>query len=229
MSQLKARLPRVAIVDYGMGNLFSVKHACLHVGLEPHITFLKDELHQADAVILPGVGAFGDAMETLRKLDLVSFLRDLAFSGKPFIGICLGHQLLMGGSHEFGWHEGLNIIKGSVVRFENHTDESGLLKVPQVGWNRISKASGLDAGVWEESPLKGIRGGEFMYFVHSFYAQPEDMKVVLSVSSYGGIEFCSSLRQGNIFGCQFHPERSGPAGLQIYYNIASYICQSLQK
>jgi len=223
---------KVAIVDYGLGNLFSVKHACEHAGTRATITSSKQEILQADAVILPGVGAFGDAMESLRKLDLISPLRETTMSQKPLIGICLGLQLLMTESYEFGRHRGLGIIAGPVVRFENPVGASGKLKVPQVGWNRIfrrkdsqtpAEGDGAPPDPWSGSPLTGLRDGEFMYFVHSFYAEPQDPAVVLSVSQYSHIEFCSSLRYGNIFAFQFHPERSGPQGLQIYQNVASLI------
>lgn len=210
---------RVAIVDYGLGNLFSVKHACEHVGMQGIITSANSEILAADAVILPGVGAFGAAMESLKKLDLISVLRDVALSDKPFFGICLGMQLLMTESYEFGFHKGLGIIKGSVVRLDKPTGPSGKLKVPQVGWNRIIK--GLSA--WSASPLAGLADGAYMYFVHSFYVKPEDPQLLMATTRYGDIEFCSALKQGHTFAMQFHPERSGAHGLRIYRNIASII------
>ena len=189
----------------------------------------------ADVVVLPGVGAFGDAMEHLESLDLVSPLRDISQSDKPLIAICLGMQLLMTESYEFGTHRGLGIIDGSVVYLDNSRESSGGaqrqalsgFKVPQVGWNRIfrqqnsgetSKNSSL-ANPWTPTPLSGLSDGEPMYFVHSYYVLPEDPNVVLSISRYSEVEFCSSLNRRNIFGFQFHPERSGPSGLQIYRNI----------
>lgn len=209
---------KVAIVDYGLGNLFSVKHACEHVGLTAVVTADVPEIMSADAVILPGVGAFGDAMQALKQLDLVHPLRDIARSRKPLVGICLGMQLLMTESDEFGRHQGLGIIDGAVRRLE----PGGTLKVPQVGWNRIFKPEG-DRIDWSDTPLAGVPEGLFVYFVHSFYIIPEDAGVVLSVSSYGDITFCSSLKRANIFACQFHPERSGTGGLSIYRNIAAQI------
>lgn len=217
---------RVAIVDYGMGNLFSVQRACEHVGLQVMISACADEVLRADAVILPGVGAFGDAMAELTRLGLVEVLRDVAASGKPLMGICLGMQLFMTESHEFGWHKGLGLIEGEVVRFDAPRRGSQILKVPQVGWNRIFKA-GQDA--WQASLLEGLQDGEFMYFVHSFYARPVDPSVVLATSRYGHIEFCSSLRRGNLFACQFHPERSGAQGLRIYRSLASQLWRSLME
>jgi len=210
--------PQVAIVDYDMGNLFSVKHACESVGLKASITASRQEILAADAVILPGVGAFGDAMATLVRLQLVDVLRQVAVSGKPLVGICLGMQLFMTRSYEFGCHEGLGIIEGEVVRFESPAEGAARLKVPQVGWNHIH-----GNGAWKGSLLDGLQSGEFMYFVHSFYAIPADSRVVLSTTRYGHIEFCSSLSHGNVFACQFHPERSGPQGLRIYHNFAERI------
>ena len=216
--------PKVAIVDYGVGNLFSVKHACDSVGLHASITSLKQEILSAEAVILPGVGAFGDAIEALRRLDLIQVLREVAASSRPFMGICLGMHLLMDESHEFGNHKGLGIIKGSVITLEKPTDISGKrLKIPHIGWNHVCKAKGFDSNSWDNSALEGLVDGEFMYFVHSFYVKPADPGLNLSITQYGDIEFCSSFQYKNIFACQFHPERSGTKGLQIYRNIASLI------
>jgi glutamine amidotransferase len=222
----------ITIVDYDMGNLFSVKHMIAHVGMRAKITSSKDEILAADAVVLPGVGAFGDAMNTLKDLGLVDVLRDIAFSNKPLIGICLGMQLLMSESYEFGKHKGLNIIQGSVVRLNNPVNKNKILKVPHVCWNRIWKVNKnltqslkeeKKEDIWSKSPLSGLSDGEFMYFVHSFYVKPINSNIVLSVTRYGNIEFCSSFQYKNVFGCQFHPERSGPQGMIIYRNIKSFI------
>lgn len=217
---MSSRQASVAIVDYGLGNLFSVKHACAHAGMRAEVTSSKADILAADAVILPGVGAFGDAMANLRRLDLVEPLRDIAQSAKPLVGICLGMQLVMSESFEFGRYEGLGLVKGPVVRFEEPTEGGRTLKVPQVGWNRVFPAR---AGGWKGTLLEGVGEGEYMYFVHSFYAKPEDGAVVLSTSDYGHIEFCSALSRGNVTAFQFHPERSGPAGLRVYANLARHI------
>lgn len=216
--------PKVAIVDYGMGNLFSVRQACEHARLNVDITSSREEILGADAVILPGIGAFGDAMQTLARLDLVGVLRDVAAMGKPLIGVCLGLQLLMTESLEFGLHKGLGIIPGQVVKFDNPVEDARALKVPQVGWNSVHQVRRTgEEDAWRDSPLAGLMDGEFMYFVHSYIVQPEDQAVVLSLSRYGQIEFCSSIHSENIFACQFHPERSGTEGLKIYHNLASHI------
>ncbi len=210
--------PRVAIVDYGLGNLFSVQRACESVGLHSAITPDKYDTLTADAVILPGVGAFGDAMQSLRELDLVSALRQVAVSGKPLVGICLGMQLLMSESFEFGRHEGLGLIPGSVVPLGEPRENGRRLKVPQVGWNRVRPAAG-----WEKTLLEGVAADEFMYFVHSFIVRPADASVAVATTRYGDVEFCAALRARNIFGCQFHPERSGAQGLRMYRNLAAML------
>jgi len=229
MTEHKAQ---VVIVDYGLGNLYSVKQACEYAGLSTEITSSKGKILQADAVILPGVGAYGDAMATLNKLDLVRPLQDVAKSKKYLIGICLGMQLLMTESYEFGIHKGLGIIDGEVVPFENPVDNDSFdglsrrLKVPQVGWNQvweISSSNGLEQIEWQDTLLKGVSNGEYMYFVHSLFVKPDNNDLVVSTSRYGQIEFCSSLQYNNVFACQFHPERSGTQGLCMYENIASLL------
>jgi len=217
---------QVAIVDYGLGNLYSVKQACAQASLRAEITSSRQDLLNAAAVILPGIGAFGDAMETLRKLDLVNVLRDIAASPKPLVGVCLGQQLLMSESYEFGRHKGLGIIEGPVVRFDHPQIGERTLKVPQIGWNRICKPAAGDGAAgdpWAGTFLVGVPEGAYMYFVHSYIVQPQDSGVILSTSRYGHIEFCSSLRLGNVFACQFHPERSGPQGLEIYRALARHL------
>jgi glutamine amidotransferase len=202
-----------------MGNLFSVKHACEHVGLCASITSSRREIFDADAVILPGVGAFGDAMDTLRRLDLISVLKETATSKKPLVGICLGMQLLMTESYEFGHHFGLGIIPGTVVRFDNPMESNRKLKVPQVNWNQMFRTENID-DAWHGSLLEGLPNGVFIYFVHSYYVRPEEREVEIAFTQYGNVKFCSALSYRNIFGCQGHPERSGSYGLQIYRNLA---------
>ena len=161
-------------------------------------------------------------MSTLHRLDLVSVLREVAVSGKPLVGICLGIQLLMSEGYEFGFHKGLDIVEGSVVPFESPRQGNRILKVPQVQWNQIFRTKDRRFGIdpWKDTPLAWLAEGAFLYFVHSFFVCPADPSVALSVSRYGHIEFCSSLRRQNIFACQFHPERSGQEGLSVYQNIS---------
>lgn len=215
--------PMVAIIDYGMGNLFSIKQACEYVGLKTAVVSDREGLLKAKAAILPGVGAFGDAMDNLRHLNLIEPICDFIGRGKPFLGICLGLQLLMTESEEYGRHKGLNIFKGAVIKFPAVDEKGKMRKVPQVGWNKIfpSKAKNLDH--WDKSLLKGTLPGECMYFVHSYFVVPESETDILAISSYEGIEYCAGLFRENIFACQFHPEKSGYAGLKIYYNFKKII------
>lgn len=221
---LDFKLPTVAVIDYRMGNVFSIKNACNKVGLNAEITSSREDIMHADAVILPGVGAFGDAMKMLRELKLIEIVKDAALS-KPFVGVCLGMQLLMSGSYEFGYHVGLEILEGDVIRFENPVDDSGRnLKVPHIGWNHVNQVKdGSADNKWENSLLKELEEGGLMYFVHSYYVKPDDSSLVLSETKYGNINFCSSLCYRNIFACQFHPERSGEEGLKIYEALFSTI------
>jgi imidazole glycerol-phosphate synthase subunit HisH len=209
---------RMAIIDYGLGNLFSIKHACEYAGMEAVISASPDEISASDGVILPGVGAFADAMDSLLSLKLDSLVKELAEKKKPLVGVCLGMQLLFCESNEFGAHSGLDLIKGQVRRFEHPNNNGTALKVPQIGWNRLIRKNS-----WDDSPLARLDDQEFMYFVHSYCCYPDDPAVVLSETDYGGEIFCSSLISGNIFGCQFHPERSARAGLKIYENIKNWI------
>lgn len=214
----------VAIVDYGLGNLFSVKHACECTGIEATITSSPAEIERAEAVILPGVGAFGDAMRALEARDLIVPLQDAVQSGTIVLGICLGMQLLMTESSEFGHRRGLAIIEGDVVRFSQDGGDGRPLKVPHVGWSALRRPSG-DADPWKHTLLQGQTDGVFMYFVHSFYANPSDPDVTLALTKYGETEFCSSLRRGNVYGFQCHPERSGPDGINVYSKLADLIHQ----
>lgn len=219
-------LPVVSVIDYGMGNLFSVKQACEHAGTMPVVTGDRYVIQNSDALILPGVGAFGDAMDCLYRLDLISPIKDFISSGKPFMGICLGLQLLMSESEEFGTHKGLNIIKGRVNKLHEKDEEGRTNKVPQVGWNRIHVNEDAGRDDWEGTPLTGVSDGEFMYFVHSYYIQPDEKGVVLSTTEYGGVKYCSSILCRNVFGIQFHPEKSSLEGLKIYCNWAKSLkCQ----
>lgn len=209
-----------AIVDYGMGNLYSVKSACENAGINAQITTSSKVIMNSDAVILPGVGAFGDAMANLKKMKLVETLHRVIQSGKPFLGICLGMQLLMSESEEFGRHRGLGVFKGKVVKFRKPACGTDALKVPQIGWNKIFPVAEKP---WKDSPLEGVKEGAFLYFVHSYYVKPADKKLVLCVSEYGGENFCSGMRQDNVFAFQFHPEKSAAVGLLIYKNFGRLI------
>jgi glutamine amidotransferase len=210
----------VSIIDFHMGNLFSVKNACDYVRLKTIITSDKSVLMNSNAIIIPGVGAFGVAIDNLKKLDLIAPIKNFIESGKPVMGICLGMQLLMSESEEFGNHKGLDIIPGRVVKFKNN--KTSKLKVPQVGWNQIFTDN---MGLWENTPLKTTDNYEFMYFVHSYYTIPDNKEYVLSNTNYSDIIYCSGIQKENIFAFQFHPERSSKSGLEIYKNFKELLIE----
>ena len=201
----------IAIIDYGLGNLRSVQCALRRIGAESAITADAGEISAADGVILPGVGAFWRAMENLRKGGLVEVVLESALNGKPLLGICLGMQLLFSESDEHGRHEGLGIIPGKVKRFT----ESQPLKIPHMGWNEIRHGTPL-------ALFDGVKDGAFFYFAHSYYVVPDDPAAVIGSTDYG-LTFASVVRAGNVFGAQFHPERSGLDGLTILENFCG-IC-----
>lgn len=212
----------VAIVDYGVGNLFSVAQACVHVGLRPEITSDASRILAADAVILPGVGAFGFAMSRLQELGLVSALLETAQFGKPFVGICLGFQLLFEKSEEMGQTKGLGLISGIVKPLAIAvTDQSFKVRIPNISWLPITApAPNSEQLHWNESLLQGLAPGANMYFVHSYFADPTKKTDVLAETQYHGFTYCSAVERENVFGCQFHPEKSDVAGIQIYKNLA---------
>ena len=194
----------IAIVDYGVGNLFSLSHSLSAVGAEPLVTGDAEAIRRADRVILPGVGAFGDAAAKLRELRLDDLMRDLAARGKPIMGICLGMQLLLDVSYEFGEHRGLGLIPGAVRPISEVIPRD--LKIPHIGWNALH--------IVKPHPIfKTVRPGDCVYFVHSYYgANCEES--VLATAEYGA-ELTAAVGRGNVCGCQFHPEKSGDVGLGI--------------
>ncbi len=204
----------IAIIDYGMGNLRSVQKGFEKVGFEAVVTADPRVVLEADRIVLPGVGAFPDCMRNLEQGGFVEPLLKVLQDGRPFLGICLGLQLLFTESEEFGIHKGLNVIPGRVVRFPEGMEEFGEeLKVPHMWWNQLS--------IKRRPPvLTGIEDGSNFYFVHSFYVQPEDTSVVATTTDYG-IEFCSSIWKDNIVATQFHPEKSQEKGLSILKNFGA--------
>lgn len=199
----------IAIVDYGMGNLRSVQKALERVGADAVIIQDATQLKQAHQLVLPGVGAFRDAISELKRLGWVQALRDWVEAGKPFLGICLGMQLLFDVSYEDGEFEGLGIVPGKVVRF----DLPAGYKVPHMGWNQVTR-KGSHQG------FAGVGEGEFFYFVHSYYVVPEDASVVALESDYG-VPFCAAIARGNLLATQFHPEKSQQAGQKLLAHFAS--------
>lgn len=198
----------IAIVDYGMGNLRSVQKAFERIDHKAVVTRDKRIIEGADKIVLPGVGAFPDCMKNLADLGLIDPIIKAIKSGKPFLGICLGMQLLFTESEEFGIHKGLDIIRGRVIRFPEGLSSNGnKLKIPHMGWNEIRIRKRAPA-------LENILDESYLYFVHSYYIVPEDKDLIATTTDYG-FEFASSIWMDNIFACQFHPEKSQQIGLKI--------------
>ena len=195
----------IAIADYGVGNLFSLKSSFASIGADTIVTSDIKVLRNAEKIVLPGVGAFGDAAKKLRESGLFEVVRQEAQNGKPLLGICLGMQMLFDKSFEYGEHEGLSLIKGEIRPISEVIPEE--LKIPHIGWNKLSFKG-------EKSPIfKYINDGDFVYFVHSYYGAKCD-KSVIATSEYG-VPLTAAVARENIFGCQFHPEKSGEVGLKI--------------
>ncbi len=197
----------IAIIDYGIGNLQSVLNAFKSLGFDAKITSDKEEILNADKVVLPGVGAFGDAIDTFKERGFVEVINKIVLKNTPLLGICVGLQMLFDKSYEYGVHEGLGLLKGDIVKF---CDEN--LKVPQIGWNNIKIID-------KSNPLfKGVEDNSYVYFVHSYYLSNENTLDVSTTTTYG-VTYPSSVRKGNIYATQFHPEKSGSVGLQILKNF----------
>lgn len=206
----------IAIVDYQMSNLFSVKHACEKVNISAEITSDPMKILRADGLILPGVGAFKDAMTNLNKLKLIKPIKEFIKSKRKFMGVCLGMQLIFEYSEEFGINKGLDVIKGNVIGFEKNNTGRRKIKVPQIGWNKIYPPTKTTR--WNKTALRDIKTEDYVYFVHSFYVRPKNKKHILSLTNYEGVEYCSSILRDNVFALQFHPEKSGEKGISIYKN-----------
>jgi glutamine amidotransferase len=214
----------VAIIDYGLGNLFSVKQACESVGISATITRDTQEIRAASGLILPGVGAYGRAMDRLRDLKLIEEIRRAPEVGQPLVGICLGAQLLMSESEEFGRHDGLDLIPGTVRRLDD-VIEVQTEKVPHVGWERVYHQNRREMTINGINLFEGIENGEYLYFVHS-YCIETDTQNVTAETPFAADTFCSAVGGDGVAGFQFHPERSGGAGLQIYRNIRRMLEES---
>ncbi len=203
----------IALLDYGSGNLRSVHKALLKVGADVRVVQKPEEIGHAQAMVLPGVGAFDDCINALRKQELLEAAREFIRSGKPFLGICVGYQALFEKSEEFNsCAAGLGVFKGRVVRFS----EKHGLKIPQIGWNQIEI-------VRRDCPLfRGVDNGSYVYFVHSFYPQPVDESIVAARTEYGEV-FASAIWRDNVFATQFHPEKSQRVGLQLLKNFVELV------
>jgi glutamine amidotransferase len=195
----------IAIIDYGAGNLRSVANAIACLGYPAKVTSRSEDILRAKAVIFPGVGAGGDTMTSLKMLGLTDSIQQVVAENRPLLGICIGLQVLFSGTEEGGWHECLNIIPGRVKKLPPG------LKIPHMGWNQVKQKS-------SHPIFKDIPDESDFYFVHSYHGEPEDKSVVIAETDYG-ISFCSAVARGNLVATQFHPERSGELGLQIYENF----------
>lgn len=202
----------IVVIDYGLGNLRSVTKALEAVGAKADLSNDPEKIVRARGAVLPGVGAFSAGMKNLRSLDLLPAIHRRIAEGKPLLGICLGLQLLFTVSEEHGLHDGLNVIPGRVVRF------SGGLKIPHMGWNTVRPVRRVPATYI----FDGVPDDSFFYFVHSYYVLPEDESVVAATTEYG-VEFASAVAKDNLFGVQFHPEKSGDIGLKVLENFVKYV------
>lgn len=203
---------RISIVDYGVGNLRSLLRAFEYFKSDAHITEDPGDLAESAGIVLPGDGAFAAGMSGLAVRGLKQTVVDFAQSKKPILGICLGAQILLSEGYEFGHHRGLGLIPGKVTRFPKDVGE----KIPQIGWNRIYAPPGKS---WAGMIFNGIGQGSNVYFIHSYIIEPEKKSGILAQTTYGGFQFCSAVGRGNIYGCQFHPEKSGEVGLSIIKNF----------
>lgn len=206
----------VVIVDYGHGNLYSINQACIQVGYNPIISSSESEIVNADTLILPGVGAFKVAMEELINKNLIEPIFEFVQRGNYLMGVCLGMQLLFESSDEFGYNKGLGLINGTVEKFPSEINDKKI-RIPHIGWNSIKKNS--EQINWNSTPLANISEQDYLYFIHSYYVKPKDLNNILSISHYQEFEFCSSVQKDNVFGFQFHPEKSAEQGLSIYRNF----------
>ena len=208
------RFIMITIVDYQMGNLRSVQKGIERVGGQARISSDPNEIANSEKLILPGVGAFGDAMDEIRRRDLVEPIRDFVASGRPFLGICLGLQLLFERGYEHGEHEGLGVLEGDVVRFDLPTE----LKVPHMGWNTVQRKA-------EPPILSGIQDESHFYFVHSYFVRPADESVVALTCNYGE-PFCAMVWKDNLYATQFHPEKSQADGLKLLAGFSGLLSTS---
>ena len=208
--------PDISIINYGINNLKSVSMAFIKLGKSVQIIENPEDILSAKCLILPGIGAFGDGMEGLRKRYLIDPIKHKVNEGTPMLGICLGMQMLFTESEEFGIHEGLNLIPGKVIPFKKPSDvKIKGYKVPHMGWNELNKPKNKMNNIWENTLLSDIKEKSDVFFIHSFYPVPDDENNVLATSIHGNQEFCSVVKKNNVSGTQYHPEKSGKLGLQI--------------
>jgi imidazole glycerol-phosphate synthase subunit HisH len=211
--------PEVTVIDYGLGNLLSVQRGLEHCGATVTLTTDPEQILAAKRVLLPGVGAFANAMQTLHQLNLVAVIRELAHRQTPLLGICLGMQLLLDESEEFGSTAGLGLIPGRVIPIPAHGVSGEIQKIPHIGWNALQPSAA--SGDWYATLLHDTKPGEAAYFVHSFMAAPRNHQHRIAECVYGGHMIAAVIGRDQIIGCQFHPEKSGEVGLKILRRFIS--------
>ncbi len=212
----------ITVIDYGMVNLYNVTCALRYCGFNVLLTRSPQEIEAATHVILPGVGAFKDGMAELQQRKLVEPIKAYAASGRPLLGICLGAQMLMSYGEEFGIHPGLDLIKGRVAPIPAKNPDGVPHKVPHIGWNSLAPGPAGESA-WKNTPLADTKVNTRFYFVHSFHCEPADPAHILAVADYNGLQITAAIKQGNLYGCQFHPEKSAQVGLQILKNFGATV------
>jgi imidazole glycerol-phosphate synthase subunit HisH len=212
-------MTQIVVIDYGLGNIRSILGALNKSDVDIDISNDKEKILSADGLILPGVGAFAYGMEGLKAKNIDIMIHEFVATEKPLLGICLGMQMLFDSSTEFGDTQGLGIIPGQVLSLKNFS--KGNDKLPHISWSEIRSLQPLS---WEGTILNGVDDMENMYFVHSYYAQPENKEDILSTSLFSGVDYCSTVKHRNVYGCQYHPEKSAECGLKIISNFVN-ICR----
>lgn len=207
----REKMPVVAIIDYDAGNIKSVEKAFQYLGADTEVTRDSETIFRADHVVLPGVGAFGDAMSRIREYGLENIINEVVKKGVPFLGICLGQQLLFDSSKESEGARGLGILRGEIIDIPDKDDKGNSYKIPQIGWNSLKITEGARL-------FKGISGEPYVYFVHSYYLKAADRSIVAATTDYS-VTIDASVECGNVFACQFHPEKSADVGMQILDNF----------
>jgi glutamine amidotransferase len=211
--------PKVVIIDYGAGNLLSVQRAVEACGADWITTSESNVIAQADRIILPGVGAFANGMQALESLGLIETIKAVAADGTPLMGICLGMQLLLSESEEYGLTKGLGIIPGRVVQVPTFGTDGARMKIPHIGWNSLFVS---EYSTWNNTIIQNLTPGDAVYFVHSFQAEPEDLATRIAECFYGGCRISAVIANRNVVGCQFHPEKSGEIGLKIIKEFLNF-------
>ena len=211
---------KVTIVDYGMGNILSISRAFEFLGARVDLTDAAEKVQKANYLILPGVGAFGDGMKELEQRHLVSVIQSYIQGNRPFLGICLGMQMMLEASHEFGYYRGLGMMSGEVLPLPALCSDGTGNKIPHISWNQIYPFD-KNQDSWSSTIIQTVKPGSYFYFLHSFYTQPKDQANILAVTPFYDFNFPSIIRRGNIYGVQFHPEKSGLVGLSVLKNFLS--------